>query len=198
MLEPSAPLALALLTCGWLIQAGQQYRVRVDLFDRLPHLLVNPLLNGAQLLPGPVEGQSQVLSCRDYDLTRRDMGGICRKLPEAVEQPVDGVVEPGPPPFIENRLHLIHGAQKRFETALLLDFFVDQKFQDYVADTLDSLEIHPLANRNPPCNPQGGLSQDCELPGVIQRVEVGEVIRNSVKGASLGKKGPHLNRKASE
>jgi hypothetical protein len=85
------------------------------------------------------------------------MGRICRKLLEAVEQPVDGLAESGALRFIEKRLHLIHGAHKRFETVLLLGFLVDPKFQDTVADTLDSLEIYPIANGNPLCNPWGGL-----------------------------------------
>jgi hypothetical protein len=126
------------------------------------------------------------------------MGGIYRKLLEAVEQPVDGVAEPGALRFIEKRLHLIHGAQKRLETVLLLGFLVYPKFQYLVADALDSLEIRPIANRNLPCIQRGGRSQNGKLPGVTSRVDVGEVIRSSVKRVLLGKKRPHRNRKASE
>lgn len=185
-------------TCDGSIQAGQLCRVRVDLFDRLPHLLVNPFLNGTQLLPGLVEGRSQVLCCGDYLLTRGDMDGICRKLLEAVKQPVDGVSEPGALCFSEKRLHPIHGGHKRSETVLLLGFCVDQKFQDNVADALDSLGIYRIADRNLPCIQRGGLTQNGKLPGVTGRVDVGEVIRSSVKRALLRKKRPHRNRKTSE
>jgi hypothetical protein len=126
------------------------------------------------------------------------MGGICRKLLEAPEQPVDGVADPGALRFSEKSLYPIHGAHKRFETVLLLGFCVDQKFQDNVADALDSLGIYPIASRNLPCIQRGGLSQNGKLPGVTGRVDVGEVIRSSVKRAVLRKKRLHRNRETSE
>jgi hypothetical protein len=93
---------------------------------------------------------------------------------------------------------LIHGAQETFETVLLLDLFVDQKLQDNVANTFNSLEIHHFANGNLPYNHGGWFCRNCELPGVTRRVEIGAFIRNGVKRASVGEKRPHPNREASE
>src|SRR5208337_1844272 len=191
-------LGVALQTRDLLVQASQLSCVRVDLIDRLAHLLIKPSLNGAQLLPGLLERRSQVLCRRDYGLTGRNIRGIVSKLLEATEELVNDVAEPATRGIIEKGLDLIHRVHIRVELVLLLGFLVYAKFQDIVADALDPLEIHPIANRNLPCIQRGGLSQNGDLPGVTGRIDIGDVIRSSINSAFLGKKRAHCNRKAAE
>src|SRR5208337_3766481 len=122
ILEHPGLLAIALKTHDLLIQAGQLCGVRVDFADRLAHRLVNSLLDAAQLLPSLLECRGQVLSRRNYRLSRGGIRRIISKLLETIKEVVESVTEPGALRFIEKGLDLIHGAHISLELVLLLGF----------------------------------------------------------------------------
>ena len=161
----------------------------VNLLNGLHHGLVQPLLDGRQVLAGLAEGAGKVLTRGDHRLAQGGTGRVGGEGLKAIEEIAQIGLQAGTLGLVEKGLHLVHRIHVGIQAGLLGGLLVDAEIQDIVAHALHALQRHAGAHHGIPTKDGRALLHDRDFPRIAGGVGVGDVVGGHLQGALLHQQG---------